>query len=179
MLTPCYWAFRFAVFSADVKTDNETGDNNHYDTFITALRSLFKSTKQKQYYLSASPSCSLLPSTPQMPASLLNKLDFIWPQFYAAPSCNIGTTSFLPSLQNWTSRLDGPKLFIGAPAWEDGTSNGGYESHTDFARTVVEAKEEVGREFGGVMLWDGAWGMANLDDEGTSYVDVVKGALES
>ena len=80
---------------------------------------------------------------------------------------------------NWTSRVDRPKLFIGAPAWENGTVNGGYEPHSDFGKTVVRAKEQVGAKFGGVMLWDGAYGVANVDEVGNSYVDVVKSALES
>lgn len=61
----------------------------------------------------------------------------------------------------------------------NGTINGGYESHSDFAQTVLKAKQQVGKEFGGVMLWDGAYGMANVDTTGANYVDIVKIGLKS
>ncbi len=110
---------------------------------------------------------------------MLNLMDFVWPQFYGAPSCNLGTTSFADSFSAWNTRLSGPKLYIGSPAWADGTSNGGYEEPDAFATTVKSSKESIGANFGGVTLLDGPYGHITMDSAGRDYIAVSKKALQS
>lgn len=157
--------------------DNETGDGDNYEDFATKMRALYATQSAKTYYLSAAPTCSLSDTTHTH--TLLNLMDWVWPQFYAAPSCNIGGTGFSASITAWSSRLSGPKLYIGSPAWSGGTSNGGYQEPDDFATTIKSAKELASSNFGGVMLWDGAYGHITEDSEGNDYISVSKTALES
>jgi len=106
-------------------------------------------------------------------------MDWVWPQFYAAPSCNIGGSGFTTSFADWSSRLSGPKLFIGSPAWAEGTSNGGYQDPDTFAKTIKNAKTLAKSNFGGVMLWDGAYGHITKNAKGKDYIAVSKKALKS
>jgi len=111
--------------------------------------------------------------------AMLNLLDWVWPQFYAAPSCNIGGTGFTSSFSDWSARLTGPKLYIGAPAWAEGTANGGYEEPDVFAKTIKSAKRNTSSNFGGVMLWDGAYGHITKNSKGQDYIAVSKKAAKS
>lgn len=160
--------------------DNESGSWSYYTDFITALQELINDQTGREYYLSASTTCSSYAGNNPAPLSLLNMFYYIWPQFYSAPSCNLGTANFLPSFSSWSARLDGPRLYIGAPAWAGGTTGGGYENASDFATTVEQAKKNVSanHNFGGVTLWDGVYGEMNLDSEGNDYINVTKTALE-
>lgn len=145
-----------------------------------ALRAYFTAQTRKAYYLSAAPSCSLLADPPTNPLVMLNLMDFVWPQFYAAPSCNLGTDSFAGALNDWKTRLVGPRLYIGAPAWAGGTTNGGYEEPDAFATTIKTSQKSVGgSKFGGVMLWDGPYGHITEDSDGRDYISVSKKALTS
>ncbi|KAK0105959.1 hypothetical protein ONS95_004470 [Cadophora gregata] len=158
--------------------DNELGDGSYYEDFAAALRSLFTAQKRKTYYLSAAPSCSLT-TNGSNPLEMLNLMDFVWPQFYGAPSCNIGTDSFPDSVKAWSERLVGPKLYIGSPSFAGGTTNGGYEEPDAFAKTLKSARADTTEDFGGVMLWDGAYGHITMNSQGLDYIAVSKKALTS
>jgi len=141
------------------------------------MRALYKTQNAKSYYLSAAPTCSLTDTSNTH--AMLNLLDWVWPQFYGAPSCNIGTPGFTTSFSYWSSRLSGPKLYIGSPAWAGGTSNGGYEEPDVFAKTIKNAKSLTKSNFGGVMLWDGAYGHITTNAKGKDYIAVSKKAVQS
>lgn len=162
----------------NISTDNESGDGAYYEDFASALRSLFTAQDSKTYYLSAAPSCSLVTNGTHS-LEMLNLMDFVWPQFYGAPSCNIGTASFADSVKAWSQRLVGPKLYIGSPAFAGGTTNGGYEEPDAFAKTLKRAKAHTKANFGGVTLWDGAYGHITMDSQGLDYIAVSKKALTS
>ena len=106
-------------------------------------------------------------------------MDWVWPQFYAAPSCNIGTDGFSDSVKAWSERLVGPKLYIGSPSFARGTGNGGYVEPDDFELTIKSARTNASSNFGGVMLWDGPYGHITMNAEGMDYIAVSKRALTS
>jgi chitinase len=108
---------------------------------------------------------------------MLNLVDFVWPQFYGAPSCNIGSNGFNDSFAGWAGRLDGPKLYLGAPAFAAAVTNGGYQDPQLFSETILAARSLGRTKFGGVMLWDGPYAQLNKDSEGKDYVNVTKSAL--
>jgi len=160
--------------------DNETGDGNYYPDFVTKLRSLTKSQSEKQYFLSAAPACYF--PNPSAPVEMLTQMDFVWPQFYGSPSCNIGTSNFTNSFTTWSSRLDAgnkPRLFIGGASWSEATSTGGYVPPQQLNQTILSSVASVGTsKFGGVMLWDGAYGHTTMDPEtGLDIIGVAKGSL--
>lgn len=107
-------------------------------------------------------------------------------QFYNNPACNLDSAGFDASFAAWSADLAaaapgaakggrGPKLFIGAPAFQKGGS--GYVDSQRFASVVQRAKGSGTANFGGVMLWDGAEGLFNVDRNGRSYMQVAKAAL--
>ncbi|KAL3421576.1 chitin recognition protein [Phlyctema vagabunda] len=158
--------------------DNETGESSYWVNFTSSLRNQFSNQKKRDYYLSGAPSC-YYPSA-SMPLSVLTQLDFVWPQFYAAPSCNIGTSNFTQSFNDWSARLaGGPKLYIGAVAWEAGSTNGGYQDPDSFATTIAQMRTTVNSTvFGGVMLWDAAYAHITTNEAGEDFANVTKKALQ-
>ena len=160
--------------------DNETTSGNYWPEMAAKLRQLTNSQNEKKYFLSAAPACYF--PTPAAPLQMLQMVDFVWPQFYGAPSCNLGSSNFFPSISAWADRLKPasgprPKLYIGGASW-DGGAKGGYVPAQELNRTIVETVDKLGTErFGGVMLWDAAYGVANVDAEGRSIVEVAKESL--
>lgn len=160
--------------------DNETGNGSYYPEFVSKLRSLTKSQSLKQYFLSAAPAC-YVPNA-GAPVEMLTQMDFVWPQFYGSVSCNIGTSNFTPSFTAWSSRLDAgnkPRLFIGGASWANATRTGGYVSPQQLNQTILSSVASVGTSrFGGVMLWDAAYGHVMTDPEtGLDIIAVAKGSL--
>lgn len=51
-------------------------------------------------------------------------------------------------------------------------------SPKDFAITVAQVQSMGFANFGGVALWDGAYGLLTVDSTGNNYVNVTKAALE-
>ena len=105
-------------------------------------------------------------------------------QFYNNPVCNIDAPGFDNSFAAWSSDLTAaagyngrpaPKLFIGAPAFEKGGT--GYVSAQRFASVVQKVTASGAKNFGGVMLWDGAEARFNVDYSGRTYMQSVKAAL--
>lgn len=162
--------------------DNETGDGSYYAEFVAKLRALTNSQSAKPYFLSASPSCYYPDGGAGSPVAMLTQMDFVWPQFYGAPSCNIGTSGFNESLTAWSSRLDAgnkPRLYVGGVSWEDGTTTGGYVAPQELNQTILSSVETVGTSrFGGVMLWDAAYGHVTTDPQtGLDIIGVAKQSL--
>lgn len=112
---------------------------------------------------------------------MLQLVDWVWPQFYGAPSCNIGTNGFSASFTAWSKRLSGPKLYIGAVSYAAGTTNAGYQDAASFATTIAMARKlasSASNNFGGVTLWDGPYGDMNLNATGFDFIEITKDALE-
>ena len=106
--------------------DNEDHSTDHYNTFVSALRSTFSGDKTKQYYISSAPQCPRPDES--IPLAAMQSMDFAFIQFYnnAAAGCDIGQPGFVDSLKAWSGDLSGnstvpgkgPKLYVGAPACE-------------------------------------------------------------
>lgn len=159
--------------------DNETGDENEWPTFVSALKALFGTHTQKTFYLSAAPQC-YYPS-PSEPLSMLTQMDFVWPQFYDSATCGVGTSGFNASIAQWSKRLDTgakPKLFIGGLSFNDGGA-GGYVDAGTFADVVEEVKKMKLANFAGVTLWDGPYALLDANAAGEDVIDLAKEALES
>lgn len=110
---------------------------------------------------------------------MLIEVDFVWPQFYDATSCGVSTSGFEASIKDWSSRLDTgnkPSLLIGALSFDDGT---GYEAPDTFADTIADVQDYNLTNFGGVMLWDGPYGLITTDSAGEDYIEVTKTALNA
>ncbi|KAK5121299.1 hypothetical protein LTR85_005465 [Meristemomyces frigidus] len=159
--------------------DNENHNTSHYDVFATELRKQFAKDTSKTYYLSAAPQCPMPDES--IPLAAMKEADFVWVQFYNNPSCNLNSTGFQASFKAWSKQLlnaegKSPQLYIGAPGFAGAGS--GYVNGSEFSRYVKEARKLKVKNFGGVMLWDGSEGMANIDEYGASYLDYAKAAVQ-
>lgn len=132
----------------------------------------------KPYYISAAPQCPRPDAS--IPLDAMQAMDFVFVQFYNNGDCNIGQPGFAASLKAWSQDLSakgtkGPKLFIGAPGCAK-CAGSGYLGAEEMKRVVEGAKASGLGNFGGVMLWDGPEGKANVQG-GKDYLAVVKGAM--
>jgi chitinase len=94
-----------------IDVDNEDPANAaHLPVLISRLRQLFACNNAaaggKDYYLSAAPRCPR-PDQSVPLESLQTHIDFVWPQFYNNPACDLNSNGFIPSLQAWASDLEG------------------------------------------------------------------------
>ncbi|KAL8808195.1 MAG: hypothetical protein Q9182_000259 [Xanthomendoza sp. 2 TL-2023] len=161
--------------------DNEDHSTAHYTTFISALRTTMSASSLKPFYLSAAPQCPRPDAS--IPLESMQSMDFIFIQFYNNGACNLGQPGFAASLDAWSRDLSGggsgggkgPKLYIGAPGCEK-CAGSGYLGAGEMARAIQGAKGLGLGNLGGVMLWDGPEGKANLQG-GVDYLAVVKGAM--
>ncbi|KAK4539732.1 hypothetical protein LTR36_010385 [Oleoguttula mirabilis] len=160
--------------------DNENHNTTHYNAFATELRKQFAKDTSKEYYLSAAPQCPIPDES--IPLAAMKEADFVWVQFYNNPICNVNSTGFKDSFEAWSKQLSNgtrhgkPRLYIGAPGFAGAGS--GYVNGSEFANHVKEAKKLNVKNLGGVMLWDGSEGMANVDEYGASYLDYAKAAVQ-
>ncbi|OTA34273.1 hypothetical protein BTJ68_05807 [Hortaea werneckii EXF-2000] len=168
--------------------DNENHNTSFYNTFATALRKQFeKDPKRKRYYISAAPQCPIPDES--IPLEAMRQADFVWVQFYNNPSCNLNSTGFEKSVQDWAVQLangtslgnatvaaKGPKMYLGAPAFAEAGS--GYVNGSELAGYLARVKNLSLPNLGGVMLWDGTMGALNVDELGASYLDYAKAAVQ-
>lgn len=170
--------------ASDVKIDgfdidNENKNTAYYSVFAHALREKFASDPSKTYYLSAAPQCPIPDAS--IPLDVLLISDFVWVQFYNNPSCNIDSVGFQDSFRQWSNALSGggwntsPRIYIGAGGFEGAGS--GYVKGSGLGTRVRTARELYVKNLGGVMLWDGSEGAANVDQYGVSYLEYAKEAL--
>lgn len=131
-------------------------------------------------------------------------LDFIFVQFYNNPSCNLNSPGFLASLQAWSDDLTAtnlssssgpgfldigngvtsPRLYVGAPAFP--AAGSGWVGGQEFSGLMEEVREAGLDNLGGVMFWDGAYGVLSAREDGVygrtgwgrSYMELVKDVLE-
>ena len=163
--------------------DNEDHSIDHYNTFVSALRSTFSGDKTKQYYISGAPQCPRPDAS--IPLGAMQTMDFVFVQFYnnAMAGCDIGQPGFIDSLKAWSGDLSGngtvvgkgPKLYIGAPACET-CAGKGYLDPANMTSVIKSAMSAGLNNFGGVMLWDGSEAKNNTGSQG-DYLQVVKSAL--
>ncbi|KAI5218759.1 glycoside hydrolase [Aureobasidium subglaciale] len=158
--------------------DNESRDQTSYTTFARALRTLFDSDDSKRYYLSAAPQCPRPDAS--VPVSTMALCDFVFVQFYNNPSCDLSSAGFADSFASWSDDLaaanNETKLFIGVGGFEGAGS--GYVEGAGLGHQVSLARQLYVENFGGVMVWDGVEGGANVDEYGNDYLVYVKGSLQ-
>ncbi|KAL6716578.1 hypothetical protein ACLMJK_006145 [Lecanora helva] len=163
--------------------DNEDHSTDHYNTFVSALRTHFSTDNTKKYYISAAPQCPRPDES--IPLQAMQSMDFVFVQFYnnAQAGCDIGQPGFIKSLRAWAGDLNGnssvpgkgPMLYVGAPACPK-CAGKGYLEPKDIGSVIKSAMAANISNFGGVMLWDGTEGKLNTGN-GTDYLGVVKAAL--
>ncbi|KAL8918778.1 MAG: hypothetical protein Q9172_005265 [Xanthocarpia lactea] len=100
-------------------------------------------------------------------------MDFVFVQFYNNGDCNIGQPGFAASLKAWSQDLSakgaGPKMYIGAPGCA-ACAGSGYLGAEQMKGVIDGAMAAGLSNFGGVMLWDGPEGKANVEGEETSEI---------
>ncbi|KAL9006863.1 MAG: hypothetical protein Q9188_000394 [Gyalolechia gomerana] len=157
--------------------DNEDHSIAFYTTFVSSLRTTMNSDSSKQYYISAAPQCPRPDAS--IPLDAMRSMDFVFVQFYNNGDCNIGQPGFQASLKAWGQDLSangkGPKLFVGAPGCS-ACAGSGYLEAGQMDGLLAIAKGAGLSNLGGVMLWDGPEGKANVQG-GKDYLSVVKGAM--
>lgn len=159
--------------------DNEDNLPAHFDVLGSTLRTQYATDNSKAYYLSSAPQCPYPDAS--NPMGLLLVCDFVFVQFYNNPWCEIGSTGFNASLNQWSAALkestlpEAPRLYFGAPAF----SAAGSTAYAHIGNPV--GMEPLAREtldlgltnFGGVMFWDGPEGEENLEN-GVSIIGYAK-----
>lgn len=174
------------VVLGGIDIDNEDPANSAYlPVLISSLRQNFANARViKPYFLSAAPQC-LRPDQSINLHSMQTQIDFVWPQFYNNPSCNLDSEGFIASLQDWAADLSGtqaetfggismggfvdigngvtsPRLLIGAPSFA-GAGNGFLEG-LPFEEILAQVKGTslVGRFDGLSHRGDLCFGMGRM-----------------
>lgn len=165
-----------------IKTvDLEVGSTDYYDNLAETFNS-FYAVEEKDYYLAAAPSCAN--TTIVFPSGFFNYTHFVWPRFYNTLKCNVASKYFQKSVQAWytqVSNVNGPggglfpRFYVGALAFNN--SKTGYVAPADFVNTIEYLSNNTGPKFGGVFLWDGNAGLANIDSTNRSFLNITKSAL--
>ncbi|KAL9000975.1 MAG: hypothetical protein Q9169_000459 [Polycauliona sp. 2 TL-2023] len=157
--------------------DNEDHSTAFYNTFTSSLRTTMNADTSKRYYISAAPQCPRPDAS--IPLEAMQSMDFVFVQFYNNGDCNIGQPGFAASLKAWSQDLsakgNGPKLYVGAPGCA-ACAGSGYLGAEEMRGAIEGAMAAGLSNFGGVMLWDGPEGKANVEG-GQDYLAVVKGAM--
>jgi chitinase len=150
-------------------SDNEDKLPAYFDTFASSLRTNYGSDTSKSYYLSSAPQCPFPDASD--PLLMLLLCDFVYVQFYNNPSCEIGSSNFTKSIQQWSTALNSstlnpkPRLYLGAPAWS-AAGNSAYEhigSAEGMQGIAKSVKDMSLMNFSGVMFWDGPNAMLNTE----------------
>ena len=121
---------------------------------------------------------------------MLQNLDFVWPQFYNNPSCNLNAgQGFLDSVRAWSGDLEqsagfnnigngltAPKLLIGAAA--SSAAGSGYVDVPTY-KGILEGVKALGLgNVGGGMFWDGAYvQLSKGSGGGEGYAGAVREVL--
>jgi chitinase len=154
----------------------------HWDTLATTLRSNFALDTSKKYYLTSAPQCPFPDAS--NPMAMLLQCDFVFVQFYNNAPCEVGSTGFNASLQQWSTALEAsplvpkPRLYMGAPAWSlAGPSAYARIGSPKGMQAIAAQTEALGlSNFGGVMFWDGSEGLMNVED-GKDIISWAKSGL--
>lgn len=131
-------------------------------------------------------------------------IDFLFIQFYNNPACNLDSAGFLASLQAWSgdvarnesaatsswvdtaNGVSAPRVYVSAPSFP--AAGSGWVAGEKFSRMVGRVRGVEGElgNLGGVMFWDGAYGVLSARQDGVygrtgvgrSYMRLVKEGLE-
>lgn len=162
-----------------------------YNAFAQTLKDLFATDPSKRYYLSAAPQCPIPERS--IPLGLMRGVDFVWPQYYKNPECDLSNTSaFADNYRRWAQILGwptngaannkAPMLLVGATGnAHDGQS--GYVPTSNLTAAIDNVRNMSC--FGGMSLWDGGTALHNTNPgpvaaNGTylNYLQVARIAID-
>lgn len=155
---------------------------DYLEILASTLQELFASSSVTRY-TSTAPLCA---NNTVFNSGYYENMNFVWPRFYNAEACNMGSTGFNSSMLDWYDYLEGivsnistnyPLLYIGALSFNN--SNSGYVIPDEFAREILAIRPNVSSIFGGVTLWEGSDALVTLDSAGNDYLNVSKTALNT
>jgi len=157
---------------------------NNTDVFASTLQTLF-ATSPTLRYTSAAPLCA---NNTIFPYGFYENMNFIWPRFYNAQACGMGTTGFNSSLLSWYDYIAGiqsnissdyPLLYICGLSFDNENPGEGYVDPDEFAREVLAIRPNISSIFGGVTLWEGSDALVTTNSEGADFLNVSKTALDT
>ncbi|KAK7271910.1 hypothetical protein RJT34_28180 [Clitoria ternatea] len=130
-------------------------DTPYLEDLARSLKSRPTPQQSLPVYLSASPQCPFPDST--LGSALATGLfDYVWVQFFNNPSCEYNQGSLnnlVRSWNQWTTSLQGAKVFLGLPAASEVAPASGYVPADVLVSEVLPAVKKAAN-YGGVMLWD-------------------------
>ena len=169
--------------SINTQVDIESGSSTeNFDMFAETLQGLFASSTPTRY-ISAAPLCA---NNTALPHGFYENTNFVWPRFYNAQACAVGSTGFNSSLLQWDDYVgmvnsnissDYPIFYIGGLSFNNSNNGGGYVAPDEFAAEVVGIRPNISSNFGGVTLWEGSDALLNKNSKGKDFLDVSKSAL--
>ncbi|KAK3360293.1 glycoside hydrolase superfamily [Lasiosphaeria hispida] len=164
------WPFGTSVLDGFDLDKSDTLPLN-FPTLAATLRAHFTEDLSKDYFLSAAPACAFPSSS--IPLAYLLQCNFVWPQFFNNPSCEIGSDGFADTVAQWSRALEAgvapllrassavrTHVFVGAPYQEIG---GGTPEGAGVLGLAV--KGLAAGNLGGLIFWDGPEGRENVQDE--------------
>ncbi|KAK4230263.1 glycoside hydrolase superfamily [Podospora fimiseda] len=169
--------------------DKNDGQPGFFGTFATALRANFAADLTKDYFLSAAPQCVYL--DPSVPQAYLSQCNFVWPQFFNNPACEVGSIGLVDSVFQWSRTVGDSivsmrdssafrtRLLIGIPGCLQAAPItflrfGGVRGVQLLA---TQLRQLIGLvNLGGLMIWDGPQGLENIQD-GLSILGWAKRGL--
>ncbi|KAF1347896.1 glycoside hydrolase superfamily [Delphinella strobiligena] len=154
----------------------------HLEVLASTLQELFATSSPTRYTTTA-PLCA---NNTVFSPGYYENMNFVWPRFYNAKSCNMGSKGFNSSVLRWYNYLEGvisnisssyPLFYIGALSFDN--SNSGYVGPDEFAREILAIRPKVSSIFGGATLWEGSDALVTVDGSGNNYLTVAKKALNN
>jgi chitinase len=151
----------------------------------STLQTLFSSVSPRRY-ISAAPLCA---NNTVLPTGVYANANFVWPRFYNAKACCVGSKGFNASVIKWSNYLgsiasapsldqEHPRFLLGGLSFNN--SNSGFVLPDKFAEAVLSTRDLVGSlMFGGVGLWQGTDALVTTNPEGRDFLNVTKTALLS
>lgn len=162
--------------------DNESGNGDNYDTFLSTLSASIKGHSSRTYYLSAAPEARHVDSgdSTSIPSSTMKYYDWLNVQFYNDETYELGASGFNSSIKAWNTLLEGispsPKLVVAMPggtgAAQVPLSAPAIQTADEIKVTLAGIKSMDLSQFGGVAIWDAGYAAGNK-----GFSAAVKAAL--
>lgn len=162
--------------------DNESGNGDNYDTFLSTLAASIKGDSSRTYYLSAAPEAGHVGAgdSTSIPKSTMKYYDWLNVQFYNDATNELGAPGFNSTVKAWNTLLDGispsPKLVVAMPggkgAAQEPLSAPAIQTADQIKTTIAGIKSMGLSHFGGVAIWDAGYAAGN-----TGFSAAVKAAL--
>lgn len=158
--------------------DPENDMPNYYGVFASALRAKYATNSSKPFYLSGSPQCPI--PDPSLPLDTVLQFDWVWPRFYNAMRCNINSAGFLSSITAWSQQLmtNGSRARLYPGVAVSNLTGSGVVAGSDLNSYISRINLTNVANFGGLMLWDGSFALAN-DSAGIDFLTYAKRSVRN